>query len=252
MEMTDINSSKSDSCDSVNQSDRLTLEVDASDKLASTSLLAGIGPRIKHARGRLGLTQQELADAVGGSKSGIQDNEAGKSTPRRKVLAGLERLGVNPSWLLTGDGEMLLQDRLAPAVATQLHQVQTAQGGQCQVMGSSTPAAAPAGVVATLDVASLAALVMAARAMLGAAGTAFAIGGLAVDLYLQGVSKTQSNPLVINGPALASIIQGILEARGVGAAPDTVAQLAARFYQEALQERQITSSGVGDGGVRSA
>ncbi|MEW6514299.1 MAG: helix-turn-helix transcriptional regulator [Pseudomonadota bacterium] len=65
------------------------------------------------AREHLGLSQQELADELGGSKRGIQDNEARNRVPGGEVIYGLVRLGINANWLLTGEGPMLLAD-LAP------------------------------------------------------------------------------------------------------------------------------------------
>jgi len=69
-----------------------------------------IGSRMKVARVSLGLTQEGLADAVGGSKRGIQDNEARNRVPGGEVITGFIRLGINPVWLLTGEGAMLLSD----------------------------------------------------------------------------------------------------------------------------------------------
>ncbi|MDP2808680.1 MAG: helix-turn-helix transcriptional regulator [Rhodocyclaceae bacterium] len=71
---------------------------------------------MKAAREALGLTQDALALAVGGSKRGIQNNEALKSVPGGEVICGLVCLGINANWLLTGEGSMLLSD-LAPKPA---------------------------------------------------------------------------------------------------------------------------------------
>ena len=75
-----------------------------------TCQAAEIGERMKAAREALGLTQAALAQAGGGSKPGVQDNEAGKSMPGGKVICGLVRLGINANWLLTGEVPMLLAD----------------------------------------------------------------------------------------------------------------------------------------------
>jgi transcriptional regulator with XRE-family HTH domain len=61
-------------------------------------------------REHLGLSQQALAEAVGGSKRGIQDNEARNRVPGGDVINALVRLGLNANWLLTGEGPMLLAD----------------------------------------------------------------------------------------------------------------------------------------------
>lgn len=67
-----------------------------------------IGGRMKAAREAIGLTQVGLATAVGGSKRGIQENEARNRVPGGEVVAGMVRLGINANWLLTGEGDMLL------------------------------------------------------------------------------------------------------------------------------------------------
>lgn len=69
-----------------------------------------IAARLKRVRAELGLSQSELADAIGGSKRGIQDNECGKAAPASAVLRGLVRLGINANWLLTGEGPMRVKD----------------------------------------------------------------------------------------------------------------------------------------------
>lgn len=83
--------------------------VDAFGQKASTTYLAEIGARIKAARKALGMTQDQLAALAGAkSKSGLQDNEAGKNMPGGQMIGALVRAGVNANWLLTGEGEMLL------------------------------------------------------------------------------------------------------------------------------------------------
>lgn len=83
--------------------------VDAFGRKASTADLAEIGARIKAARKAIGMTQEQLASLAGAkSKSGLQDNEAGKNMPGGQMIGALVRAGVNANWLLTGEGEMLL------------------------------------------------------------------------------------------------------------------------------------------------
>jgi len=77
--------------------------------------MAEIGTRMRAARAALGLSQEGLANAVGGSKRGIQNNEALKSVPGGEVICGLIALGINSNWLLSGAGPMLLADLQAPA-----------------------------------------------------------------------------------------------------------------------------------------
>lgn len=88
-------------------SSKLTLDVVASPESSPLDPIA-IGQRIKAARTHFSLTQEALAKLVGGSKPGIQDNEAGKNIPGGKVIGGLIRLGINANWLLTGEGPMML------------------------------------------------------------------------------------------------------------------------------------------------
>ena len=68
--------------------------------------------RLKAARTVLGLTQQELADAVNAKIRGYQDNESGKTIPGSNVITGFVGLGINANWLLTGAGEMSIKEEL--------------------------------------------------------------------------------------------------------------------------------------------
>lgn len=65
---------------------------------------------MRQAREHLKLTQQQLANSLGVSKRGIQDNETRNRVPGGEVINGFVGLGINANWLLTGDGEMLLAD----------------------------------------------------------------------------------------------------------------------------------------------
>jgi len=65
---------------------------------------------MRQAREHLGLSQQELANSIGVSKRGIQDNETRNRVPGGEVINGFVDLGINANWLLTGEGEMLLSD----------------------------------------------------------------------------------------------------------------------------------------------
>lgn len=84
--------------------------------------LLAVGRRVAEFRERLGLTQQQLADKVGGRKRGIQENEAGKTVAGGRLLFELALLGVNLTWLLCGAGPMLSRDleRQPPAVDGQI------------------------------------------------------------------------------------------------------------------------------------
>lgn len=93
--------------------EKVDTSVDAFDVKASTYDLPEIGARIKVARKAVGLTQEALALLAGAkSKSGLQDNEAGKNMPGGQMIRALVRAGINANWLLTGDGPMLLSDLL--------------------------------------------------------------------------------------------------------------------------------------------
>lgn len=89
-----------------------------------------IGGRMRVAREALGLSQQEMAKAVGGSKRGIQDNEARNRVPGGEVIYGLVCLGINANWLLTGKGEMLLGNRSPRDVRYQPNSESTALQAQ--------------------------------------------------------------------------------------------------------------------------
>lgn len=73
--------------------------------------------RLKDARARLGLKQDEVAAQSGVSYSVYQKYELGRSVPGGEAIAGLVRLGINANWLLTGEGPMMLADLVAPAPA---------------------------------------------------------------------------------------------------------------------------------------
>ncbi len=68
---------------------------------------AALGKRIAEFRVYTRLSQEEFAAKLKGTKRGLQDNEAGKSTPGSRVLLAFAELGVNVNWLLTGKGDML-------------------------------------------------------------------------------------------------------------------------------------------------
>ncbi len=64
--------------------------------------------RIKELRISLGLTQEQLGEVLGVKKSTMSMIETGKaalSNRNRQVL--IQKLNVNPSWLDTGEGEMI-------------------------------------------------------------------------------------------------------------------------------------------------
>ena len=72
----------------------------------------GFKDRVKELRKALGLTQAEFAKQIGKTAGFISAAEAGRtrfSQPTLEILQ--ENLGVNPSWLQDGEGEMFLGKR---------------------------------------------------------------------------------------------------------------------------------------------
>lgn len=67
-----------------------------------------IAARLKEARQAIGLSQKAIAEQSGVSTRGYQGYEDGRSIPGGEALAGLASAGINPLWLLTGDGSMLI------------------------------------------------------------------------------------------------------------------------------------------------
>lgn len=63
--------------------------------------------RIKAVRSSVNLTQQEFADRIKCSRSGLANYESGRNEPINPVIAAICReFNVNETWLRTGDGEM--------------------------------------------------------------------------------------------------------------------------------------------------
>lgn len=76
------------------------------------------GTRVRNARKDMGMTQEDLAKALGITRPTVTMWESGKSKPRVDMLdrlAGL--LGTTPAWLLSGDdgSPSTLEDRLMAA-----------------------------------------------------------------------------------------------------------------------------------------
>lgn len=67
--------------------------------------------RLKILRKSLGLTQTDFGKRIGMTMQGIQKWEKGKSKPQQSTIKALiSTFNVNPDWLLTGDGEMFLDN----------------------------------------------------------------------------------------------------------------------------------------------
>lgn len=65
-----------------------------------------LAQRLRYSRERAGLSQSALARAVGIKPQAVQLIEAGRVEKPRNLLALAGALGVNPTWLLTGEGAM--------------------------------------------------------------------------------------------------------------------------------------------------
>ncbi|WP_431101530.1 helix-turn-helix domain-containing protein [Roseateles noduli] len=61
-----------------------------------------IGGRLLEERARLGLTQQGMADSIGGSRLSVIQYESGRSSPSAETLAAMEAVGVDIRYVLTG------------------------------------------------------------------------------------------------------------------------------------------------------
>ncbi len=73
---------------------------------------ATVGARLRAVRHRLGLSQAELAEAVGVSQGTVASYEADRRAPPTPVLLALEHtLNINHRWLLEGAGEPLAGPR---------------------------------------------------------------------------------------------------------------------------------------------
>ena len=67
-----------------------------------------LSERIQMARKQAKLTQKELADRVGISQTAVHKLECGRSRSSRRTVTIALTCGVDPIWLDTGRGEMLL------------------------------------------------------------------------------------------------------------------------------------------------
>ncbi len=56
----------------------------------------------------------------------------------------------------------------------------------------------------------------------------------------------------INVPALKAIFSGVMHVHGGRASPEQIADMVVEFYNRAISEQLITSTGVGEGGSKAA
>ncbi len=66
-----------------------------------------IGSRLRQIREHLGETQAVFGKRFGLSRNDISNYERGLCDPPIRLLAELDRMGINLSWVLNGRGEML-------------------------------------------------------------------------------------------------------------------------------------------------
>jgi len=69
-----------------------------------------VGRRLVQLRKALGLSQAQLAERLGVHWQTILRIETGQRKVNAEVLAGLCGMGYDATWLLTGQGDMLLKD----------------------------------------------------------------------------------------------------------------------------------------------
>lgn len=108
----------------------MSADITAIARLGTAEERQAAGERLRRAREILGYNQTRLAEAIGASKRGLQDNEAGKSVPGGQVLAGLAALGINVNWLLTGEGPERLEDTKPVEAPSQVPRLDGAMMGR--------------------------------------------------------------------------------------------------------------------------
>jgi transcriptional regulator with XRE-family HTH domain len=69
----------------------------------------GCGGRLHEARLELRLTQAELATKTGVSLSTIKNYERPAAEPNAESLRRFMKVGINPTWLISGLGDMFIE-----------------------------------------------------------------------------------------------------------------------------------------------
>jgi transcriptional regulator with XRE-family HTH domain len=105
---------------------------------AKGSGVGSMGARISEERSRLGMTQAELAAALGLSRNSVSLYEADKHLPGAEVLLGLHQIGVDVLYVLTGGSrlkapaEAIDTDRLALSLEEARRQMDLGKDGRSQ------------------------------------------------------------------------------------------------------------------------
>lgn len=77
---------------------------------ASTIDLVAIGLRMQEAREGCGLSRPAFVEKFGGAVRTLENNEKGRNEPGVGLLESFRSLGINPNYLLTGDGPKYIGD----------------------------------------------------------------------------------------------------------------------------------------------
>ena len=72
-----------------------------------------VGNRIRIARKELGWSQKALSEKSEIPLPSLKDYEGGKRMPGGEAIASFCAVGINPAWLLTNDGQMLINNAQA-------------------------------------------------------------------------------------------------------------------------------------------
>ena len=201
------------------------------------------------AREHLGLSQQELADKLGGSKRGLQDNEARNRVPGGEVIYGFVLLGINANWLLTGEGPMLLNP------AAELGRLMADARGDIPIQQLARHMDIPAAMLEGMERGDKVADVETIQDYVGMCGADPGVLFPARDRalvacgLLAAPTKPAETQAPINVKALSAIIEGLAKA---GAPPGMLGQTAVRYYLDAIEQGLITADGVGDGDGKAA
>ena len=90
-----------------------------------------LGERIKKLRKALDLTQQRFATAIGSTQNVVANYEIGRRNPSSSVINNIcKTFSVNESWLISGDGEMFIQQSKEDEVSTMVHSLLSGESAE--------------------------------------------------------------------------------------------------------------------------